>query len=464
MQLLNISYPSFLSIIFLSSVLIGFPNRSLSISHNFKIYKEATRELIKIDTPVDNRIQGKIEKDFPLSWRSLYEKNNPLKSQLALQAYAEAKRRSSSKQIITPTYNALYDAVKSTLGDEFNHFPGHENIGISYLKRGDNGYFSLGNDGKLIFWEESKTLFRPQEIENRFIFYWRGEKMKIIPSSIPNYQIIDLATEDQKTILYTGKGKFIQIDSETDQYIEIINSELDFKRVKIFPSDDGWNIFSKNEWFQLSVNSPDNIVWNKQLLNFHVGEIIESPAGFLILDAEGLYELNTDTGESLKQSIVFRGMPNKIVMDNFFKTLAIGYISGDISLFDLSNQRESAFLRGHNARISALSFDNDHRLFSASFDKTVGIWDLRDLDAFPIKFYDQSSFITHLSLDEKTQRLVIGEINGTIKYYDLNPEKLKHLLCQSSIEPLSREAWSKYVGDERPYLPYQCEIDALPQD
>ena len=464
MRLLNIFYPSFLSIIFLSSVLIGFPNLSLSISHNFKIYKEATRELIEIDTPLDNRIQGKIEKDFPLSWRSLYEKNNPLKSQLALQAYAEAKMRSSSKQIITPTYNALYDAVKSTLGDEFNHFSGHENIGISYLKRGDNGYFSLGNDGKLIFWEESKTLFRPQEIENRFIFYWRGEKMKIIPSSIPNYQIIDLATEDQKTILYTGKGKFIQIDSETDQYIEIINSELDVKRVKIFPSDDGWNIFSKNEWFQLTVNSHDNIVWNKQLLNFHVGEIIESPAGFLILDAESLYELNTDTGESLKQSIVFRGMPNKIVMDNFFKTLAIGYISGDISLFDLSDQRESAFLRGHNARISALSFDNDHRLFSASFDKTVGIWDLRDLDAFPIKFYDQSSFITHLSLDEKTQRLVIGEINGTIKYYDLNPEKLKHLLCQSSIEPLSREAWSKYVGDERPYLPYQCEIDALPQD
>jgi len=332
------------------------------------------------------------------------------------------------------------------------------------LKRGDNGYFSLGNDGKLIFWEESKTLFRPREIENRFIFFWRGEKMKIIPSSIPNYQIIDLATEGQKTILYTGKGKFIQIDSETDQYIEIINSELDFKRVKIFPSDDGWNIFSKNEWFQLTVNSPDNNVWNKKQLNFHVGELIESPAGFLILDAEGLYELNTDTGESLKQSFVFKGMPNKIVMDNLFKTLAIGYISGDISLFDLSNQRESAFLSGHNARISALSFDNNQRLFSASFDKTVDIWDLHNLDTFPIKLYDQSSFITHLSFDEKAQRLVIGEINGTIKYYDLNLEKLKHLLCQSLIEPLSREAWSKYVVDERPYLPYHCEIDALPQD
>ena len=101
MRLLNIFYPSFLSIIFLSSVLIGFPNLSLSISHNFKIYKEATRELIEIDTPLDNRIQGKIEKDFPLSWRSLYEKNNPLKSQLALQAYAEA-----NKEIIIKTdYN-----------------------------------------------------------------------------------------------------------------------------------------------------------------------------------------------------------------------------------------------------------------------------------------------------------------------------------------------------------------------
>ena len=82
-------------------MLIGFPNLSLSISHNFKIYKEATRELIEIDTPLDNRIQGKIEKDFPLSWRSLYEKNNPLKSQLALQAYAEA-----NKEIIIKTdYN-----------------------------------------------------------------------------------------------------------------------------------------------------------------------------------------------------------------------------------------------------------------------------------------------------------------------------------------------------------------------
>lgn len=464
MRLLNISYPSFLPIIFLSSVLIGFPNRSLSISHNFKIYKEVTRELIKIDTPVDNHIQGKIEKDFPLSWRSLYEKNNPLKSQLALQAYAETNRRSSSNQIITPTYNALYDAVKSTLGDEFNHFSGHENIGISYLKRGDNGYFSLGNGGKLIFWEESKTLFRPQEIENRFIFFWRGEKMKIIPSSIPNYQIIDLATEGQKTILYIGNGKFIQIDSETDQYIEIINSELDFRRVKIFPSDDGWNIFSKNEWFQLSVKSPDNIVWNKQLLGFNVGEVIKSSAGYFILDADCLYELNKDTRESVKHPMVFKETPTRIAVDNLFKTLAVGYVSGDISLFDLSNQKEGELLRGHNSRISALSFAKDQRLFSGSFDKTVSIWDLDKPDAFPIKLDDQASFITHLYVEERGQRLVVGEINGTLKYYDLNPEKLRNLLCQSTIKPLSREAWSKYVGDESPYVPYHCEMDALPQE
>jgi WD40 repeat protein len=464
MSVLNIFFPSLLAIILLSSEYIAFPERSLPISYNHQSALEGTTELIKIDTPLDIRIQGKIEKDFPLSWRSLYEKNNPLKTQLALQAYAQINKEASPNKIITPIFNALYDAVKLTLGDEFNHFLGHENVGISYLKRGDNGYFSLGNDGKLFFWEESGTSFMPQEIENRFIYFWRGEKMKIIPSSIPNYHIIDLATENQKTILYTGEGRFIQIDSKTDQYIEIINNELDLRRVKIFPSKEGWDIFSKNEWFQLTVHSPDKIVWNKQLLDFNVGEIIKSKAGYFILDTDSLYELNSDTGESAEQLMAFKGMPNKIVMDKLSETLAVGYISGDISLFDLSNQNERAFLSGHNARISALSFDNDQHLFSASFDKTVGIWDLNNLDAGPVKLSDQSSFITHLAIDEKAQRIVIGEINGTIKYYDLNLEKLKHLLCQSSIEPLSREAWSKYVGDERPYLPYHCEIDALPQD
>lgn len=463
MSFLNIFLPSFAITILCSSGIIGFAHLPLSISFNLQSDTESKAELIKIDTPLDTYIQGKIEKDFPLSWRSLYEKNNPLKSQLALQAYAELNIEPSPKKITTPIYNALYDAVKLTLGDEFNHFVGHENVGISYLKRGDNGYFSLGNDGKLFFWEENGTSFMPQEIENRFIYFWRGEKMKIIPSAIPNYHIIDIATQGKKTILYTGKGRFIEIDSKTDQYVEIINSELDLRRVKIFPSDVGWDIFSKNEWFQLTVNSPDKIIWKKQRLEFNIGEIIKSSAGYFILDADCFYELNTDTQESVKQSLVFKGMPNKIVIDNLFKTLAVGYISGDISLFDLSNQRERAFLSGHDARISALSFD-DERLFSASFDKTVSIWDLNNLESFPVKLYDQSSFITHLTTDEKAQRLVIGEVNGILKYYDLNQENLKNLLCQSSIEPLSREAWSKYVGDDRPYLPYHCEIDPLPQD
>ena len=460
MSFLNIFLPNLAATILWTSGIIGFPYLPMPASFNFQGNRENVSQLIKIDTPLDKYVQGKIEKDFPLSWRSLSEKNNPLKSQLALQAYSELNRDPSSKTTISPIYNALYDAVKLTLGDDFNHFFGHEDVGISYLKRGYGGYFSLGNDGKLFFWEENGTSFIPKAIENRFIYFWRGEKMKIIPSAIPNYHIIDIATEDKKTILYTGKGRFIEIDSKTDQYVEIINSELNLPRVKIFPSEDGWDIFSRNEWFQLTVNSPDKIIWEKEILEFNVGEIIKSSAGYFILDTNCLYELNTATHESVKQSLLLKGMPNKIVMDNFYKTLAVGYISGDISLFDLSNYRERAFLSSHNARISALSFV-DQRLFSASFDKTVSIWDLNDLESFPLKLYDQSSFITHLTTDEKGQRLVIGEVNGTLKYYDLNPEKLKNLLCQSSIEPMSREAWFKYVGDDRPYLPYNCEIDSL---
>ena len=463
MSFLNTFFTGFLAIILLSSDLMGLPYRSLSTINHFQSDTEITMGLIKIDTPLDTRVQGKIEKDFPLSWRSLYEKNNPIKSQLALQAYAQLNMESSPKKIVTPIYNALYDAVKLTLGDEFNHFLGHENVGITYLNRGDNGYFSLGKDGELFFWEENGTSFVPQEIDRRFIYFFRGEKMKIMPSSIIDYDIVDIAVENQSTLLYTGKGRFIQINSKTDQFVEIINSELDVRRVKIFPSKDGWDIFSKNEWFQLSVKSPDNIVWNRQLLGFNVGEIIKSSAGYFILDADCLYELNKDTRESVKQPMVFKETPTKIAVDNLFKTLAVGYVSGDISLFDLSNQKEGVLLRGHNSRISALSFAKDQRLFSGSFDKTVGIWDLDKPDTFPIKLDDQASFITHLYVEERGQRLVVGEINGTLKYYDLNPEKLRNLLCQSTIKPLSREAWSKYVGDESPYVPYYCEMNALPQ-
>ena len=96
MSVLNIFFPSLLAIILLSSEYIAFPERSLPISYNHQSALEGTTELIKIDTPLDIRIQGKIEKDFPLSWRSLYEKNNPLKTQLALQAYAQINKEASS--------------------------------------------------------------------------------------------------------------------------------------------------------------------------------------------------------------------------------------------------------------------------------------------------------------------------------------------------------------------------------
>ena len=89
MSFLNTFFTGFLAIILLSSDLMGLPYRSLSTINHFQSDTEITTGLIKIDTPLDIRVQGKIEKDFPLSWRSLYEKNNPIKSQLALQAYAQ---------------------------------------------------------------------------------------------------------------------------------------------------------------------------------------------------------------------------------------------------------------------------------------------------------------------------------------------------------------------------------------
>jgi eukaryotic-like serine/threonine-protein kinase len=92
---------------------------------------------------------------------------------------------------------------------------------------------------------------------------------------------------------------------------------------------------------------------------------------------------NLETGEEVWRSRGTDGRGYSLAFSPDGKTLAAG-TSGSILLLDLATGAERHRLTGHRSQITALTFLPDgRRLASASYDQTVGLWDLNDPTHIP---------------------------------------------------------------------------------
>jgi WD40 repeat protein len=432
----------------------SFPNNELE--SDAKLYRQ--RSVKGIDRRSDAFIV--IDSDLQasaLASKSLFERNNPIKSKLALEAFHQFKLGAGGV-IGSPVYQSLYQAAKAILGDDFNEFIGHKGVDIKTFTRVYDQYHSLAEDGRLIIWEPLDRTYIPKEVSERFIYLWKGDKMNIIESSLVSHEISQITfNEAYNSLSLLKDGNFLQINPKTDQYVEIENLDIDLPIIKIFASNEGWDIITKTGFFHLIARDPEKITWTHWPLGIKIVEAIKSQAGYFFLDGKQIYQFDDQTGEIDIIDLSLKMSPVKIAVDKQAKKLAVGYASGEVGVHDLSNNEVLSNFIGHNSRISALEFGLKNRLYTAGLDRVVNVWNVTNENELPLQLIDHQTFITSLFVHEESQRLVVGEIDGTLKYYELRPEKLVDLLCEAGVSPLTEVEWIQYVGDQLPYEPFECQ-------
>jgi WD40 repeat protein len=338
-------------------------------------------------------------------------------------------------------YKAIYSSVKLFKGDLFNVYKGHTSF-VRTLLQVDNHLYSAGSDGQLIYWDidsrspqvlssglsiVKKVLVKDNLLygvtDNRFFVYDLNSKTSDLYAIQPN-EIKDFFVLSNDSLLVV--------------YNQTINISSNYK-VK------GREVYKNNS----RINA---VKYNKQGNSIYVAN----------LDGSIYFCENILTENPVMK--LFATIPQAnwgdIAYNSKRKILAAGLGSneGTIYLWDVTKGQQTRVLRGHTAKISSITFSPDgNYMASSSFDGSVRLWNMSDLNTLPIVLNDHDNWATTVVFSNDSKYVYTGDKLGFIRKYPLNVENLTLDICNYLKRDLTVDEWKNYVGEDIEYKPYKCK-------
>ena len=101
-------------------------------------------------------------------------------------------------------------------------------------------------------------------------------------------------------------------------------------------------------------------------------------------------------------------------------------------------------------------------LVSGSFDNSVRLWDMLDLQTEPIVLLGHEDWVMSAIFSPDGQILISGSRDNTIRLWPMLP-RLFDLGCEVVRRNLTWAEWQRYVGEDEPYWPV-CPDLPVPDD
>ncbi len=397
--------------------------------------EEATKQRIAADT------RRRLSIGKAMAIKSLQAQGQKdLQTLLAYQAYL-FNQKNGGDENDADIYMGLYNVAKQYGNVNYKVFSGHKDEikSIAFIP-GKREFYTSGIDGKIIKWNLDSKVQNYQVVDSGTIV----EVLAISPDAGwlacgTRNSVIKMIPLKGNSIKYELKGHtgnikslLFSLDSKS-----LYSAALDGKVLK-------WDLASKS-----SVNL--------------------TPAGLQItsidISTKGNYlaGLGTD-GKVLvwnpdKNSDNFRiEATGKTINTVRFKPdeniIAVGYTDGYVELWDITSKKRISETKAHNAKVYDIQFNKKYfQMATASGDKTLKIWDTRDLTIPPINFNDNEGYVMVIGYSPDGQIIISGAYEGTINlvgrptYVGLMAQDICSILTRN----FSNEEWSTYVGKDIQY-------------
>ena len=377
-----------------------------------------------------------------LAGKSIQERDNNLRALMAQQAYnynSEYGGEEFNKYI----YDALYYSLAAFGGENYNMFAGHRDAVKSVVFSGiGSQFYSTGSDGKIYQWNLEDNVKPPVLIDGANSAY-SNRGVRISP--------------DKKWLLSTSDSAAMKLFNLQDLNADpiIISSHkglvLD---AEFMPDNSGIvSLGADGAIFFYDFNRSRLL---KQLQNIITTIEIE-PGGNFIYGGTTKGQLVRIAIQDMNEEIIAtnRDLSKILSLDisNDGNYLAFGSLSGGLVLYNLFTNKVISELHGHTARVSAVAFSNNgKRLATASWDHTIQIWNMEDLDDLPYYLTDNGdSYAWDLTFSPEDDYLVVGTRDGKIKKWAINNSSLASQICQYINRNMTKEEWQRYVSDEVEY-------------
>ncbi|HOP04736.1 MAG TPA: hypothetical protein PL017_08625 [Tenuifilaceae bacterium] len=338
-------------------------------------------------------------------------------------------------------YKALYASVRYFKGSDFNVYKGHSSLVRTFLFQ--NGtLLSSGSDGKLLQWnletKQNDTVMTNLQIVKKIIDLEGGivgiSNNGFFEFSLENKNLKEhsLSPLDIKDFFITEEGRFIMVfnqsisiaDSYTQNGSEIYKSDVRINTTR----------YSKNlKTLFVALNDGKIIkISNPGSDNMEVKQLANIP-------------------ESNWGEIAYFHERNLLAA-------GFGNFQGAVYLWNMKTGEQVNVLRGHNAKITGISFSSDGKyMATASYDGSVRLWHVDDLNTLPIVFDEHTSWVTSVAFTPDNKYIISGEKDGDIRKFPVDVNFLIEDYCQYLTRALTREEWNNYVGEDIEYKPKSCK-------
>ena len=162
----------------------------------------------------------------------------------------------------------------------------------------------------------------------------------------------------------------------------------------------------------------------------------------------GAWSIGSD-GNLTSEEILVKGVVTAYEWSPENNIAAIGTEAGDIFIVDDSGYSRGKLV-GHMSRITDI-ICRGNKVYSASYDHAVMLWDVRAVNREPVSLNEYSSWVYCLSMPDDNS-LFVGDETGTVSRIVVSPNEMAMKIHESLKRDFTPEEWSYYIGDNVPRI------------
>jgi WD40 repeat protein/energy-coupling factor transporter ATP-binding protein EcfA2 len=369
---------------------------------------------------------------------------------LAQQAY-NFNMRFKGYQYDNDIYDGLYNALKKYEDPLTINLSGHRNNVRSLVSSTrDNYIYSAGAEGKIIRWKSVNG-------------GWTGETI-VEEAGYRLISCLDISADGQWLI---AGGNFNAANPKKN-FVEMYNLTDTGAPPKVFHGFVGevghlqFNAGASgfyardNEGFSIrycDLNEVKEVVASKQKIRgidiSHDGRLLATVSdngrnGSLLLWDMVTFAPQTvyESDQSGLYSVAFGPQD---------RTIVIGAADGQVKI--IAGGAVIRELSGHESAIQDIKFNHaGNFMATASMDKTVRLWNLKNLKEQPIKLYDHPNWVWSIAFSPDDEQLLAGTQEQVIKSWPTRIETMSGKLCGMLTRNMTKDEWDIFVSEDLEYV------------
>jgi len=328
-------------------------------------------------------------------------------------------------------YPAIFSALSLSSGNktewDFNRG------GITSVLPYKNGYITVSNYGEIMQWKQNGSTMTHQLLyhDKRYDFRDAHLDGDILYALSRNGSLVrvDLKNPQHSYASDFAKGNYNQIYLNGKEIVTYEGSTF--------------HILRKSDLTQNRVvKAPETIVYMSQ----YKGKLTFFTNAGKVYFLEGNDKIKHELSMGVKDITSFTATADG-------KHLAFGTKSGMVYVMDYPKMKNIRKLRGHRSSVSQVQFVRGY-LITASYDKTLKLWDLNADKLEPITLNTFGSWVRCFCA-RGDNYVWTGDASGTLTRLNISPESMAATIQKRLKRDLTQQEWNYYVGKDIPTVSFK---------